>query len=619
MINDDVTSEFRLIPLGEGFISEAEVNWRKAKKRAKALAEDEKDQLTAQVETWQNQLLKAYKYKTTRQDEYADILAVKAGFINNMPEKLSDAKGTLSLLACDQSTIFLDADRKYRSKKINAKTLSAQSKMNREYRKSPYRNDCIERALEYYPQERAAAARVLLNIIVWEASIKHTSVYDWLYSKSHVRKGIRVKSEINSLWDNEKLDMESCQKDFKRLLSASETELKIEMIDCDRFIAVLAAYAQEQKRTQEKYPEQLGYRDETMDFVTVPALQRRLDRLGKLEEGYSTKIELNECLYNFDYWGSKGKSTNEKTAEAVERIRLIIHQFFDFLNLSYADDNDLTQRICWVMNLAERKAIPKRLTPIFLLNMMMACQRKVFRDPADDDTAIPPNEILNRSPLCFPKIALAKQRYAQLSFLISACKALETSEGSIKENLKEFVGVYGNSILSYDEITFWRQQLKDNYEALPQIGFQLCFLNYCEQCVPPYYEKLNYCSGSKLQRGGYHNFFVKNRRRLHFLSKHLFEDNQSIVRKYRALWKRPEKRDDELKKLLSRLADRIPLNPSLFCDWEQYKQEELTFLVWETMLQMEVRKNARKNLLSWFSKCYGNKLAMAYNKRITQK
>ena len=241
----------------------------------------------------------------------------------------------------------------------------------------------------------------------------------------------------------------------------------------------------------------------------------------------------------------------------------------------------------------------------------MACQRNIFKDPIGD--LIQPNEILTQNPLWFPRIDKACQRYAQLSLLDSLCQIFCLSDDEEKENLREFVSVYGKSMLSWEEILFWRRHLKGNYEFLPQIGFQLCFLNYCEQCVQPHYEHLNYRPFSKLHQGGYYRFYRRNRKALRTMSQQVCPKNRSAVHQYKVAWGKPALRGSELEKLLLQLAQHISFDISSLRSIRRYDLRELELLVLETVLQMQIRQDAIETLMKGFSTIYQVPLAVAHN------
>lgn len=472
---DDSAQYYCLIPRGKGFPP-----------TSVPMTEDGRDgtSYTAQAEHWRHELIEAYGYTTKRVNEEAKILSVKAAFINKLPEKLGLAKRALKLLVCDQATLFADNDPFYRSSQVNSIFLSAQKKENREYNKR--QDECISRALNFYSKSPEPKARILLNEIVKDASKKHISVYDWLYSKRHLKEGAGRNSQ-DSIWDLEKLDIDRCREDAEQLLFRCGQSFRTEELDFERFINLAVTfYIQEQEKLKARCPEASSYRDNSLDSITIPAFKRRLACLEALEKEYDSIIPPTEALYKLDSWGNERLNEELKIEQTVSATRSVVCRFLAMVKLSVGDPDFLDQRIRWALSLSSKGMIPVCLRPIFLLNMIMACQRNIFKDPIGD--LIQSNEILTQNPLWFPRIDKACQRYAQLSLLDSLCQIFCLSDDEEKENLREFVSVYGKSMLSWEEILFWRRHLKGNYEFLPQIGFQLCFLNYCEQGFSTIYQ-----------------------------------------------------------------------------------------------------------------------------------
>ena len=597
---DDSAQYYCLIPRGKGFPP-----------TSVPMTEDGRDgtSYTAQAEHWRHELIEAYGYTTKRVNEEAKILSVKAAFINKLPEKLGLAKRALKLLVCDQATLFADNDPFYRSSQVNSIFLSAQKKENREYNKR--QDECISRALNFYSKSPEPKARILLNEIVKDASKKHISVYDWLYSKRHLKEGAGRNSQ-DSIWDLEKLDIDRCREDAEQLLFRCGQSFRTEELDFERFINLAVTfYIQEQEKLKARCPEASSYRDNSLDSITIPAFKRRLACLEALEKEYDSIIPPTEALYKLDSWGNERLNEELKIEQTVSAIRSVVCRFLAMVKLSVGDPDFLDQRIRWALSLSSKGMIPVCLRPIFLLNMIMACQRNIFKDPIGD--LIQPNEILTQNPLWFPRIDKACQRYAQLSLLDSLCQIFCLSDDEEKENLREFVSVYGKSMLSWEEILFWRRHLKGNYEFLPQIGFQLCFLNYCEQCVQPHYEHLNYRPFSKLHQGGYYRFYRRNRKALRTMSQQVCPKNRSSVHQHKVAWGKPALRGSELEKLLLQLAQHISFDISSLRSIRRYDLRELELLVLETVLQMQIRQDAIETLMKGFSTIYQVPLAVAHN------
>lgn len=234
--------------------------------------------------------------------------------------------------------------------------------------------------------------------------------------------------------------------------------------------------------------------------------------------------------------------------------------------------------------------------------MVIACKHQLFYDPINDP--IQPNEMFTKRPLFFPRISKPRQRYIQLMLLTELCKVFCISDEDWYANLREYVCLYGRDILSQNELRFWKRCLAGNYELIPQIGFQLCFHEYCMQCIPLYPEHLNYRLLSVLHQGGYCRFYHWNKRKLQTVSKQLCPQYKKEVRKYKVAWQKPELRGAALEKILLQLAEHISLDLSVFRDSDRYDQEELKLLALETLFQIQIRRDAIEVLLKGFQRVY---------------
>lgn len=606
---DGLGEYYRLIPRGKGFPLPCVPTDR-----------DEGDDAsyTAQANRWRRELLEAYGYTTGRANEKARIFSVKAAFINGLPEDPVPAKRALKLLVCDQTTLFEDDDPYYRSNRINRVFISEQKKHNREYRE--HKTECVDAALRCYPLTPPPCAKILLNEIVEEAAGKRISVYDWLYSKKHLRKGVEksARGEI-PIWDVEKLDLDRCRADCERLLFECGQDPEMKELDFESFICLaVTSYIHEQEALKTRCPEASAYRNQSMDPYTVPAMEQRLARLEGLEEEFERPIPLTENLYRLDYWDAAGRA-HPKTERTLPAVVRVIRHFFAAIQISAVCSDSFVQRICWALNLPLKgntpsQDIPSHMLPVFLLNMVMACQDKIFQDLIND--AVQPCDILTKAPLWFPRIDQAKQRYAQLCLLHDLCQILCLSSEETLANMREYVGLYGKGMLCLEELTLWRHLLGENYERLPQIGFQLCFFDYCMQCVPSRYEHLNYHPLSKLHQGGYYRFYRENEQLLRELSKQRCPQNKPAVNRYKAAWTKPELRGKALEALLLQLEETLPIDLSLFRIDEDCDRNELRLLVLETILQMQIERDATAALIKGFSTIYQVPLATACGRRV---
>ncbi|OUQ81564.1 hypothetical protein B5E43_01385 [Flavonifractor sp. An100] len=208
----------------------------------------------------------------------------------------------------------------------------------------------------------------------------------------------------------------------------------------------------------------------------------------------------------------------------------------------------------------------------------------------------------------FKGIRSAEQRYAELLFVNQICNILSIPSEQLSKVWSQYVALRGNQILSYEEYCLWCRILKGRYDDLPSIGYQLFYINCCAQCISPHYENLSYRSASPLSRRIYHQFFQQNRHALHSLS---FQVDKSAGSQYKRIWSNPSLSfPDRIAYILRlpfpthQLADSTVLEQyGLNCQKDSSgisDLEELNWLIKETVFQIYLRREARKQLLRAF-------------------
>ena len=157
-------------------------------------------------------------------------------------------------------------------------------------------------------------------------------------------------------------------------------------------------------------------------------------------------------------------------------------------------------------------------------------------------------------------------------------------------------------IRSVNEAKLWRNYLKDQYRELPQIGFQLKYIDYCTQCMPPHYETLTYLSvpdaishyTAALIR--IIQSIMKDAKRRKFSAAQLSE--------YAAAWSDPYLLRMERVHRLTEIGKATPIDLSQFCISSACQTEEIKRLILEMELQITIRHQAIKQLLTAFKSVY---------------
>ena len=183
---------------------------------------------------------------------------------------------------------------------------------------------------------------------------------------------------------------------------------------------------------------------------------------------------------------------------------------------------------------------------------------------------------------------------------------LELSNYSCAKSWNTYFSLQGKEILSEEEFVFWRDKLHGNYELLPVIGFQLCFLDFCDDCMSPHPERLAYSSFRVVYDNPFHDFYVQNSSAIRKLSVSILEHSDShvgeIVRQYRKLWKEPKTRSEEIRRTIRPLRELLQKDTALF---ELAPSEDIIELTIEVAIRLSFIMKAQDKLTEWFDKIYG--------------
>lgn len=580
-------------------------------------------------------------------------LYLKAAFVwkNGFQKQDTQKKQLLKFLVADRDMFFNDSDNIYRSRCLNAVPLSARKK-NRRESKEERRNAIIANIKAQNTlcgNEFNEHAVRLLTTITDKKGENYPAIYKWLYSVDHVgitdenRDDYEARYQVDEdgyvckdiklpdskrgwkrflkwlknrqqPWDTWCLDISKCTKSFLSLESLSQSDIAFwtrgkanERIE--QFIQkYLAEYIQQCKNRAEKYPEETSYHGQERAKQNFSDFQKRYEWLTKLEQGFLRGTPKLDIKVKNGVWGAKRIA---KKTEVLAKTEQAVLDFFKNIGLPLDQDIEepfLLERINWVYTSEETIAYRMSEKPMFLLTMILQCGRQVI---CSNDIEFEGEELF---PCFIARISKVSQRYEQINLLDKLHQILELTEEERLESWNLYLACQGKEIRSIEESAFWRKLLSKNdgpnteieYERLPAIGFQLCFLDYCDECLPPHYEKLSYQLLSKAQQGGYDEFLKRNYAQITGLS--CIVERQDVD-EYIKRWNAPENSNEERRKFLKEICSRHPE----YTVMELCPDEEYQCLVMETAIQMYVRKRAKEKILKWFDQTYSCYLSRFWN------
>lgn len=174
--------------------------------------------------------------------------------------------------------------------------------------------------------------------------------------------------------------------------------------------------------------------------------------------------------------------------ENIKKVKKSIREFFDCLaankELDEKNFNIVENRVRWIdinVPIVSDK-------PMFLIGMVMRFGPN-FR----------PNKKLSEEieglfKLCAfyeeykksEKVLYGKLRYELIRLLDKFHDIYDLNIDERVRSWNDFFCYEGRTILSNNEVAFWREYLGDKYDKLPAIGFQLYFVDCVESCMPIY-------------------------------------------------------------------------------------------------------------------------------------
>ena len=632
---------YRLIPRGKGF-------------QGLPQQTTEQNFEFQHTKTYQSRLVSLFGYKNSRKLEDEKILYLKEDFIlrNSLSFTMSDPKEALQLLVADRYLLFNEADSVFRSRMQNSKFLSMQKTARRAIKEIGRKDiDGIfthtgKAESEGYGEVKA---KVLLKAVVDDARSKRRSVYDWLYSQRHIAVTERNRAEYeekyrsypDGYYDGKKLfpagtkeqrkfihdivkrgnpnntwllDIERCGETFKGLLQNENTGFITEDF-CEEFINIyLARYIRLQRSRKENLLGYEGYCDRDRICANFAGFIEKKTRLEELEKEFRSQSLTDKGFdgrSDIEEWGiSKTRDTIALSEDKVRIIVEAIRSFFENLNIKLKEPEEkediLKGRVRWVLESRQLENYEKRERAILLLSMVLSCGKRIEQDT---DVRF---EIEKAMVGKLRGVSNTKQRLEEIKLLHQIHNALRLSWGEQSQNWEEYLLRRDKKICSIEEYLFWRELLQGEYERLPLIGFQLCFVQYVDECLPAHYETLSYSLTSDAQLNGYKKFLIENFKEIEQLAAEL-SSHPDYIKKYLKNWNNPKKTGRELQEVLGEiLADFQSEYISQYCP-----DAETQLLALETALRMCIREQAKEKLYNWFGKVYGCSLRHALHHNVS--
>ena len=183
--------------------------------------------------------------------------------------------------------------------------------------------------------------------------------------------------------------------------------------------------------------------------------------------------------------------------------------------------------------------------------------------------------------------------------------ALNLPWASCVKSWNEYLLRQGKAIQSACELSFWLDKLRGDYKKLPIIGFQLCFMDFCRDCMSPHIERLSYASLSEAQNTAFPQFYFNNPSKLQEISTHLAKCQDCEVKKsineYCAWWKSPRKSNRQRREVIQSLYERLRNDTELAF---QEQSDEFNLLAIEAAIRLLTIEKAQDKLVDWFDKTY---------------
>lgn len=529
-------------------------------------------------------LLSLYGYTAERINETELILYQKAAFLHKSIPDGNPGEEILLMLLADQDTLFTSTDPSYRNKQLN-------HAINAAYRKRHYQAETRRRLYEVLPvweQKKRKGEKEVPLFSNQERELAIT-LLDLFYTMARKqRQSLEAWVKRYTTKYGEPLSQESLIVFLQGLLP--EQEDQINPAFCDAFFyQVLPEYMSKVRMAlrKETLPSSVPEAEQLQAISNFVLYKVRLDRLQNLNELRNRNYKTDLNLETLRVFPSYVKNPLSKCAETNDQIKAAILTYFAGRPkpLRAAKRDILSCRIDWAMQL--KSSI---LRPVFLTFMTIICSSAILLDQDCEFHK-------ERAPFYDNCLKKAPQRYQQLQLLDCLCSIFSVGEDGKYQNWREFLHWQGDAILSREEEQFWRKQLHGDYELLPEIGFQLCCLDYFRSCLPVSVKYLSYTPCSDLHLGKYQKFWEKNHSLIQKQAALFGKEHPELVKRYQKLFDTPKGYFSKCRQWLDDVVEkgRYP-DMSDFMSVTECNGQELQRLLLETELQICLRMKARKAL-----------------------
>ena len=636
---------------------------KQAKDTLEKTAVEISPEIGSEIDSLKGKLQDIFGYKNSRRAELEKSFYIKPLFILNNARPQKDKSGeAIMLLAADQDTLFRDADSNFRGEYLNHGFLSNRRQAAGELKgagddkDNPVQSQLIEKALRvgfrrgealqmFEVRADVELARKIMFAFIRKAKSSNRSVDQWLYLLRHVALSennreyyerkyqidsegyldssrsfptdrasqtgfIRELRKNHSPYQTEMVDFEVCGKDFE-VYGKDFEGLVSECVDnsiCTRafyekVIWCLAVYFDNEKMLNRAFSEESRSPDAERILRSYPVFKKRYERICGLRDKFlHTKDFLSEITSVKIDWNLEQREDNNRTNLIAKKI---VEYCLQENIISKKEEGDLELGIKWILcvdkfwNTSKDEAIQAILILAFILS---------GADFLKSDT------VIQIFPDWSKHTKKENQRFRQIKLFDAIHDAMDLSRDLRVKSWNEYFLRRGKEIRSEEELRFWRDKIKGDYECLPIIGFQLCFLDYCRDCMSPHLEWLSYSSVIMAAHHVFSNFYHRNEYAVqNFAARiagHTNDDVKSAVENYRKLWKSPgsgiQERRNAVQPLIELLKNDGALFPVIQSDNSPgFQPEELMYLTVEAAVRMVFVTRAQDKLARWFDETYG--------------
>ena len=605
-------------------------------------------------------LQKIFGYTNPHQSELETSFNVKPLFILGRAIPNSDAGEAIMLLVADKDLFFKDGDKIYRSKESNSAFWSGKKRLARELKKNGAQENSSQKRLIglalqdwFHPpaSEQSLMAEKILMAVINEAAASSIGVRRWLYSLEHAKVGTsnidyykqaysyfpdgyydpnRIFPEdeheredfISGLLKNpnpskapdrkepeekrsfycrpEMLNVEVCKRDFECLVPECVGNPLCSIEFYERVIWCLHGYISLKHSIKTPVQEEEPYTDTERLRRNYGVFEKRYQRIRALANEFShappswtEQMEKNvPCEINVE----------QHSPQTPVIVNAIIN-YYKEIDIKTPNMRFLSARIEWILHPSEEWKFldDDVLKPMLILALVLSFRGRMTQD---SEIASPPAKAFHWS----KRISKEKQRLAEIRLLDTLHTALNLPQDLQVESWNQYFLFQGKGILGAKELAFWRDKLQTNYEALPIIGFQLCFLDFCNDCMSPHCERLSYASIFEVRNVNFYEFYQSHFSEIDELSMCLYEhyerqndSGQKLIKNYCKLWKSPKSGNEERRKAILPLRELLQNDSRLF---DMSQSDEVLDLSIEAAIRLAVIKKAREKLASWFDKTY---------------